>query len=367
MAIYFNKIEILEFRGIKDLKLSELNHINIIAGDNNSGKTSILEAISLFKNPLDVYNLIKTSRIRDDIPYYYSPTLFDSFINMLPHNSMHMSIGASGPIGQIDIELYGELKSILLDKNTFLNGRGKRSVPMELDGAETLCFAGEYKTSVNSNFESIPLEFTQYTKFNDLPRHKLNYLNISYLSPAKHLTGNIISNIVRSESYKELCVYLLQLFDDNISDILYLKNDMTGRTIECIRHKSLGIMPLSTYGDGIKKVISLANAIASAKNGILMIDEIETSIHIKYYENIFSFLFKACQRFNVQLFITTHNKEAIDALLSLAEYGTSTIDNDPISVITFRTDKTLGKTLARVMSGRDVSKNRDKYDFEVRI
>ena len=38
-------------------------------------------------------------------------------------------------------------------------------------------------------------------------------------------------------------------------------------------------MPLSTYGDGIKKVIALAGRIADAQNGILLIDEIETSIH----------------------------------------------------------------------------------------
>ena len=58
MAIYIDSFNIYEFRGIKNLKLNSLNHVNIIAGDNNSGKTSILEAIALFKNPLDLYNLL---------------------------------------------------------------------------------------------------------------------------------------------------------------------------------------------------------------------------------------------------------------------------------------------------------------------
>ena len=98
-----------------------------------------------------------------------------------------------------------------------------------------------------------------------------------------------------------------------------------------------------------------------------MIDEIETSIHSKYYKDIFAFLFKACQRFDVQLFITTHNKEAIDALLTVQEYGEKAIENDPVNVITFRTDKSSRKTFARVMSGSEVLQNREKYDFEVRI
>ena len=367
MAVYFDTINIYEFRGIKGLKLNSLNHINIIAGDNNSGKTSILEAIYLFKNPLDIYNLMKTSRMREELPYFYSSTLFDSFINMLPKDSLHMSVGASGSIGEIDLDLSGELKKILIDKNIIDFRKIGRNSNYEAEETETLCFSGEYKTVINSEFESIPLEFTQYTKFNDFPRHKTNFLNISYLSPAKHLSGNNISNIVRSGSYKELCVFLLQLFDEDIEDILYIKNDLNHRPVECIRHKTVGTMPLSTYGDGIKKVISLANSIASAKNGILMIDEIETSIHSKYYEDIFAFLFKACQQFNVQLFITTHNLEAIDALLSSQKYDNELIANDPINVITFRMDKTSRKTFARVMSGSEVIQNREKYDFEVRI
>lgn len=286
---------------------------------------------------------------------------------MLPQDSLHMSVSASGPAGEVDLDLCGELKSILVDQSAADFRRPGRSANYEAEGAETLCFSGEYKTVLNSWFDSMHLEFTQYTKFNDLPRHKNGFLNISYLAPGKHLSGNNISNIVRSGSYKDLCVYLLQLFDDEIEDILYVKNELNHRPIECIRHKTIGTMPLSTYGDGIKKVISLANAIASAKDGILMIDEIETSIHSRYYEDIFAFLIKACQRFSVQLFITTHNEEAIDALLAIHEYGDEIVENDPVNVITFRTDKSSRKTFARIMSGSEVMRNREKYDFEVRI
>ena len=74
-------------------------------------------------------------------------------------------------------------------------------------------------------------------------------------------------------------------------------------------------MPVSTYGDGIKKVLLLANAIVQAAHGILLIDEVETAIHTKYYDDIFRFLLKACKQYEIQLFITTHNLEALDALL----------------------------------------------------
>ena len=110
-------------------------------------------------------------------------------------------------------------------------------------------------------------------------------------------------------------------------------------------------MPISTYGDGIKKVLSLANAIAKATNGILLIDEIETAIHSKYYQEIFSFVVLACLQFNVQLFITTHSMEALDAILKTQDYSNHP-EEERISVITLR--KGSNKTLSRVMTGKQV-------------
>lgn len=44
---YIDSITIDNFRSIKHLDISDLSHINLIVGDNNSGKTTLLEAIQL--------------------------------------------------------------------------------------------------------------------------------------------------------------------------------------------------------------------------------------------------------------------------------------------------------------------------------
>ena len=86
-----------------------------------------------------------------------------------------------------------------------------------------------------------------------------------------------------------------------------------------------------------KKVLSLANGIIEASGGVLLIDEIDTSVHYKYYADIFGFLIKAAAKFNVQLFITTHSEEAILELLKTQNYELETPPkNDIINVITFR-------------------------------
>ena len=44
---FINSIDIIKFRGIQKLEVSEFSKINLIVGDNNSGKTTFLEAIQL--------------------------------------------------------------------------------------------------------------------------------------------------------------------------------------------------------------------------------------------------------------------------------------------------------------------------------
>ena len=46
MAVIIKNIQIDGYRSLKNLSLNNLSDINIIAGDNNTGKTSILEILS---------------------------------------------------------------------------------------------------------------------------------------------------------------------------------------------------------------------------------------------------------------------------------------------------------------------------------
>ena len=63
-------------------------------------------------------------------------------------------------------------------------------------------------------------------------------------------------------TFKQICIKALQLFDLDIEDMMIFKSDIGNRPVEYIRHKLLGDMPVSSYGDGIKKVLALSNGIA---------------------------------------------------------------------------------------------------------
>lgn len=78
----FKNIEIKNFRGIDHLKIDDFSRVNILLGQNSSGKSSVLEAISLLTgmgnpdSPLNM-NRLRTRNlfIKLDIPGRTPPPL----------------------------------------------------------------------------------------------------------------------------------------------------------------------------------------------------------------------------------------------------------------------------------------------------
>ena len=76
----FKNIEIKNFRGIDHLKIDDFSRVNVLLGQNNSGKTTVLEAIAMLmsmSNP-DIPQAINAVRARKpfskfiDIQYYFN-------------------------------------------------------------------------------------------------------------------------------------------------------------------------------------------------------------------------------------------------------------------------------------------------------
>ena len=61
-APHIPNFSIKGFRGVKDLSLPELGRVNLITGKNNTGKSSVLEALRIFTQnaaPSTIYNILQ--------------------------------------------------------------------------------------------------------------------------------------------------------------------------------------------------------------------------------------------------------------------------------------------------------------------
>ena len=59
-----SRLDIRTFRGIQELQLDDLSMLNILAGINNSGKTSVLEAIKMISSPDDIGTITRLAFLR---------------------------------------------------------------------------------------------------------------------------------------------------------------------------------------------------------------------------------------------------------------------------------------------------------------
>lgn len=360
-----NKFCIEQYRGINNLKIEQLNQINLIVGDNNCGKTSVLEALQLFRTSGNLANVYRIARQRESTFRVSANSIYENFICMFPHDGSNLKIQISGECNEneISFQLEGTQKKILIDAkelNRFIfNKTEDISEELETDTFDGLI---SYRYGEEKREEIIGIN--RFSRLSGTPMSKLDEFDIVYVSPFEHLKGNTIGRIITNDGYKNICLKALQLFDSEIEDMMIFRSDIGNRPVEYLKHRRLGNMPLSTFGDGIKKVLVLSNAIARAKGGVLLIDEIETAIHKKYYDDIFRFIVKACKAFDVQAFITTHSIEAIDGLLATQDYEEQKTE-DSISVVTLKREA--NNTYSRVLSGRKVAQNREAFGFEVRL
>lgn len=368
MAIHIEQLEIEAFRGIQQLSVPHLNHINIIAGDNNCGKTSFLEALMLLRNVEDLNNIIRVVQARENFPALVRPPFFDRFLSLFPaasepSDTRMIGLRASCDGETISLRLKGHLSDVMLEElprqNYGLSGAKRSAGPLEVQA-----FSGDFTGQRGEYRHQEPVMIHEYIAKSAIIKERTN---IVYLPPFDHLRGSTFSRILRNDSYKELCLHILHLFDPGIRDLLLLRNEtLGGRAAEYVKHRDLGVMPLTSYGDGIKKVLSLASGVAQAVNGVLLIDEVETAIHSRYFEEIFRFIVSACVRFDVQLFVTSHSMEAIDGFLATQDYDKkSGKEEDILSIITLK--KEGGASFSRVLNGEQVYRNREAFGFEVRL
>lgn len=83
-------------------------------------------------------------------------------------------------------------------------------------------------------------------------------------------------------------------------------------------------VPIGSLGDGIWRMLALAVSLIRAKDGVLLVDEIDTGLHYTVMANMWKFLDAAARDFNVQVFATTHSYDCTHSLAVIcADSGAS--------------------------------------------
>lgn len=76
-------------------------------------------------------------------------------------------------------------------------------------------------------------------------------------------------------------------------------------------------MPLSAYGDGLRRLLAWRLAFVGLDHGFLLIDEVDAGMHWTVMEDVWRLIVEVARQSDTQVFATTHSYDCIRGLGSL--------------------------------------------------
>lgn len=292
---HFTKIHIKRYRRLAGLEMTQLSRINIIAGINNSGKTSLLEAIYLLARQDDLDGLLEVVRRRGKVA-----------TDQLDPEWMLEQLGAEtlsidGDFDQLPAAV--EIKQCVEEDSTIDRTRYLASIEIESHfGATSLNSMNRiYKGQERETHADIlrllcPVIFSSPFFFNEPHRY----------------TG-FYHKSVQSKALPDIFNFLRTNLLPTLEDIRL--TDERQRFLVIDSRFDAGV-DLSCYGEGLQRMFLLSLLFASAQHGIVLIDEFENALHYQLIEPFSRFIHQLALKFNVQVFMTSHSKECIDAFIT---------------------------------------------------
>lgn len=311
--------KIKNFRCFKHFEINDLNRINLIAGKNNVGKTALLEAIFLFFGSYNPELVLRINAFRgiEIIKIELSKREHE-----LPWNTVFYDFDPSN-----DIYLSGDNK--ITERELFITTK------IEREDYQAIL---SYIKPIESIGYQILTETNPILKMTSIGKDskKVSYLILSpqgtqlipfppYPSPlpAIFLGSKIrVPPLEDAERFSELAKMKKQgIIIEALKTIEPLLKDLTILTLGGIPvlHGDLGtgrLVPLPLMGEGMVKIASITLAIATAKNGVVLIDEFENGLHHSILTEVWKIIAKVARDSNCQIFATTHSFECISSAFS---------------------------------------------------
>ena len=333
----FSSIRIERYRGFASLEMSGLGRVNLLVGSNNSGKTSLLEAIYLLNSmgdPLSLWQLL--SRRGEWLPAAISPGSAgsDRLQGRMPlevdvsrlFRGHDLQAGCSFSISTANDterrlecsveevsrreqpELFASDEESGLASRLVLRSSGKP----RLDSAVVLTGAGGLSREV---LGGSALRAIRQRQAEGSPAQFITTESFS----ASEL-GAMWNNIALTPT-EALVLSALQFLDPNIERIAVLGTgsyQTPNRGGFIIKLKGLERpIPIGSMGDGMWRMLAMAMAITQCKGGVLLVDEIDTGLHYSVMAKMWGLIFNTAKALDVQVFATTHSHDCVYSLAQL--------------------------------------------------
>ncbi len=305
------------FKNFNKIELEDISLFNVIVGDNNVGKTNLLEALSFENNDITKYlcdlGFFVSNRHRKIIHFEEKDSFNNNYIfNYFNNSSDDKTFSLS--YKNFDSDNLNSIKIQLKNKSE-LNKEEVGSI-QGLDFIDISKINNLLAFNSNDKKAIVLVDFSKHLSYPPSD----NYMPIIF-SNQIHGTDLIefySDTVSKSKSQKLEVIENLNLFFNNIDNIEISQSfENYELFIGFKNHDKL--MPLSMFGDGAIKFFRILMEVIMNKNGRLSIDEIDNGIHYKKLEGFLKKVVSTCVNNDTQIFCTTHSLECLKALKLIFE------------------------------------------------
>lgn len=291
-------LKLKNHKGIETAFLSGLGKINVICGKNNSGKTSILESISLEENHCLGLNVIDTStNIIPDLTYITTQSYRDENTNLWIKNEIK-SYCMENPIWYSD-----NFKEIITGLVTSVNRSKYHVYIIQYEYNEII--ANEFsKRTQYDNYLYIPpkRQFKSIKKIDLNTNHPIeekgviNELFFLKNQDLKSEDFRIYKEI--DKAFNKITTYRFNIvpFGDNQLKLTFLIDNQW--------------IPADDCGLGLKDILYIITHVCCTKDKVYLVEEPENHLHADFQKKLLNFFHQTKDK---QFIISTHSNVFIDS------------------------------------------------------
>jgi len=356
-------ILIKNFRCIKSLQINPAK-INLIVGRNNTGKTSILEAI-------EKYYQLKPHADKRIVPV---PSNFRTRHEMFRYVINVKEKEATIAINNLQLKLY--VDDILFEREMkdFLANMLKIDRKKLDNLAQELKYYNEYYVfgeMLDSKSLFIPKVILSSILHGFYEKGEIDFQKLSYVSEEIFKMNEIPLELILSPIKLEETLSKLKStkLEEDVKIKLDVEKTIKKYEIEKIERfqdqfvifKDGSAIPLDILGDGFLQMISILYYLIKCKD-IALLDEPTAFMHPGYIRKFVEYLIDVVKDKNMQVFISTHNIDLLETFLDFGEDDNFVKDNLKI----IRLTRVNGDIRARELSFKEALEESEELSTDLR-
>lgn len=356
--LILNSLEIRGFRAFEHLQIGHLGRVNLIVGKNNVGKTCLLEALQLYArrgSPELIWEILgarneswvsrpsRLANVEELFPFLKYIFYGRKDVRTYPEPIQIGPISSSDEMLSVSVGWY----------TSHVDDEGRRKLqliqPEEIDTVDnsaprfTIQFGKQPSISYPILFDpTLPrrVELKEIdciaTMANGLARRQIGAL-----------WDSISLTDLESDVLDAICIIA-----PGVERLSLIEGPTSLRERDRLPIvKIIGIdepLPLRSLGDGMQRLFGIALALVNARNGILLVDEIENGLHYSAQLDVWRLINRLASRLNVQVFATTHSWDCIEAFQKAAQEDTQ---NEGVLI---RLESKKGKIIATMFDEQEL-------------